>query len=176
MSSAQAGSQRSPACIQAARRFFRQVSEQSFFTCSASHAPARVLPGGDTAVRRSCHRRRRATGSTSPPGRRARAGEVPRTSTWTGVLMTVDFPPLRPIRSYLGLPTQVQDLFTLLLDVVISICQSCFRLDSTVSPVLDLCLIVPWLRGLRHPAWRWCWRLTRSHICTACTWRRDLRS
>ena len=35
---------------------------------------------GDTAACLSRHRRRRAAGSTSPFGRRARAGKVPRTS------------------------------------------------------------------------------------------------
>ena len=71
-------------------------------------------------------------------------------------------PPLRPIGSNLGLPTQVQDLLALLPDLLVAFLQSCLSLECTVAPKLDLRLIAKRFRGFHHATRRWCRRLPRS--------------
>ena len=85
-------------------------------------------------------------------------------------LMRMMLPPLRPISSDLGLPTQVQDFLNLLPNLVLTLLQSCLSLECTVTPKLNLRLIARRFRGFHHAAWRWCWRLPRSSAGTGSWW------
>ena len=85
-------------------------------------------------------------------------------------LMRMMLPPLCPVSSDLGLPTQVQDFLTLLPNLVFTLLQSCLSLECTVTPKFDLRLIARRFRGLHHAAWRWCWRLPRSSAGTGSWW------
>ena len=115
--------------------FLSQASEWSR-TYSASpcgsHTTAAALAGG-TPASSSRHRRRHAARSTSPPiGRRSLM------RMWCE-LMRMMLPPLRPVGSDLGLPTQVQDFLALLPDLVIALLQSCLSLTpSTALPNLPV--------------------------------------
>ena len=65
--------------------------------------------------------------------------------------MRMMLPPLRPVSSNLGLPTQVQDFLALLPDLLVTFLQSCLSLECTVSPVLNLRLIAKRFRGSTTP-------------------------
>ena len=147
--------------------FLSQASEWSR-TYSASpcgsHTTAAALAGRNAPASSSRHRRRHAARSTSPPvGRRSLMWK------WCE-LMRMMLPPLRPVSSDLGLPTQVQDFLALLPDLVLALLQSCLSLECTVTPKLDLRLIARRFRGFHHAAWRWCWRLPRSSAGTGSWW------
>ena len=88
-------------------------------------------------------------------------------------LMRMMLPPVCPVRSDLGLPTQVQDFLTLLPNLVFTLLQSCLSLECTVTPKFDLRLIARRFRKLHHAAWRWCWRLPRSSAGTGSWWRNN---
>ena len=64
--------------------------------------------------------------------------------------MRMMLPPLRPIGSNLGLPTEVQDLLALLPDLLVALLQSCLSLECTVAPKSDLRLIAKRFRGFHH--------------------------
>ena len=147
--------------------FLSQASEWSR-TYSASpcgsHTTAAALAGRNAPASSSRHRRRHAARSTSPPvGRRSLMWK------WCE-LMRMMLPPLRPVSSDLGLPTQVQDFLALLPDLVLTLLQSCLSLECTVTPKLNLRLIARRFRGFHHAAWRWCWRLPRSSAGTGSWW------
>ena len=72
-----------------------------------SHTTAAALAGRNAPASSSRHRRRHAAGSTSPP-----LGRRPLLWKWCE-LMRMMLPPLRPVSSNLGLPTQVQDFLAL---------------------------------------------------------------
>ena len=65
--------------------------------------------------------------------------------------MRMMLPPLRPVSSNLGLPTQVQDLLALLPDLLVTFLQSCLSLECTVSPKPNLRLIAKRFRGSTTP-------------------------
>ena len=120
------------------------------------------------------------------PTRPRRVGVTLRRLPWLGVtlppigrrslmwkwceLMRMMLPPVCPVSSDLGLPTQVQDFLTLLPNLVFTLLQSCLSLECTVTPKFDLRLIARRFRGLHHAAWRWCWRLPRSSAGTGSWW------
>ena len=108
---------------------------------------------GVTLLPSSRHRR---SASTSPS-----LGRRPLLWKWCE-LMRMMLPPLRPVSSNLGLPTQVQDLLALLPDLLVTFLQSCLSLECTVSPKLN--------RGFHHATRRWCWRLPRSSAGTGSWW------
>ena len=128
--------------------FLSQASEWSR-TYSASpcgsHTTAAALAGRNAPASSSRHRRRHAARSASPPiGRRSLVRK------WCE-LMRMMLPPLRPVGSDLGLPTQVQDFLALLPDLVIALLQSCLSLECTVTPKLNLRLIASRFRGSTTP-------------------------
>ena len=99
--------------------FLFQVAERST-TCSSTpcgcNTAASIPPRGGAAIALSRHRRRRAARSASPFLRRARRlCQIPSARRQWSELMTMMFLLLGPIGCYFGLPTQVQDLHTLLL-------------------------------------------------------------
>ena len=147
--------------------FLSQASEWSW-TYSASpcgsHTTAAALAGRNAPASSSRHRRRHAAGSTSPP-----LGRRPLLWKWCE-LMRMMLPPLRPVGSNLGLPTQVQDFLALLPDLLVALLQSCLSLECTVTPELDLRLIAERFRGFHHATRRWCWRLPRSSAGTGSWW------
>ena len=65
--------------------------------------------------------------------------------------MRMMLPPLRPIGSNLGLPTEVQDLLALLPDLLVALLQSCLSLECTVAPKSYLRLIAERFRGSTTP-------------------------
>ena len=65
--------------------------------------------------------------------------------------MRMMLPPLCPVSSDLGLPTQVQDFLTLLPNLVLTLLQSCLSLECTVTPKLDLRLIADGSGGSTTP-------------------------
>ena len=67
--------------------------------------------------------------------------DVLRLSNWD-VLALVLVLPGCPLFSNLGLPTQVQDVDVLFLDLAVTLRQSCLSLECTIPPVLDLRLII----------------------------------
>ena len=147
--------------------FLSQASESSR-TYSASpcgsHTTAAALAGRDAPASSSRHRRRHAARSASPPiGRRSLLRK-------RCELMRMMLPPLRPIGSDLGLPTQVQDFLTLLPDPLVALLQSCLSLECTVAPKLNFRLIANRFRGFHHATRRWCWRLPRSSAGTGSWW------
>ena len=85
-------------------------------------------------------------------------------------VMRMMLPPLRPIGSDLGLPTQVQDFLALLPDPLVTLLQSCLSLECTVAPKLNFRLIASRFRGFHHATRRWCWRLPRSSAGTGSWW------
>ena len=122
------------------------------------------MAGRNAPASSSRHQRRHAARSASPPiGRRSLLRK------WCE-LMRMMLPPLRPVGSDLGLPTQVQDFLTLLPDLVIALLQSCLSLECTVTPKLYLRLIASRFRGFHHATRPWCWRLPRSSAGTGSWW------
>ena len=65
--------------------------------------------------------------------------------------MRMMLPPLCPVSSDLGLPTQVQDFLTLLPNLVFTLLQSWLSLECTVTPKFDLRLIARRLGGSTTP-------------------------
>ena len=129
-----------------------------------SHTTAAALAGRNAPASSSRHRRRHAAGSTSPP-----IGRRPLLWKWCE-LMRMMLPPLRPVSSNLGLPTQVQDFLALLPDLLVTFLQSCLSLECTVSPKLNLRLIAKRFRGFHHATRPWCWRLPWSSTGTGSWW------
>ena len=129
-----------------------------------SHTTAAALAGRNAPASSSRHRRRHAAGSTSPS-----LGRRPLLWKWCE-LMRMMLPPLRPVSSNLGLPTQVQDLLALLPDLLVAFLQSCLSLECTVAPKLNLRLIAKRFRGFHHATRRRCWRLPRSSAGTGSWW------
>ena len=103
------------------------------------------------------HEHHVASGSTAPVGRRTGTNNVSTQSILIGILALVVLPTCCPLFGDSGLPAQVQNVDILLLQLAVTRSWSCLGLECTISPVLNLHLIVSRFGGSTTRQVVLCW-------------------